>query len=267
MWLQAFRARPWFVILGVLLGTLTGSATEEQTRTKNVLILFSSVTRSSELAEWDPLERLVRTRVAGQITFHHAYLEEEKLKDEAYRESQAETFRHTYARVKLDLLIAADPEEFRFTVLYRDKIFPGVPIVFTGVSARELEGQKTWPGMTGVTVPVGIRETIALALRLQPDTTTVAVITGTSALNTYWLAVTHAELLRYRDKVKEVDLVGSPSPEMLDRVAELPPHTIVLFQQGPEGSSRPAFGTRDLLAAASQRLPTYSAWPGACQRL
>jgi hypothetical protein len=45
-----------------------------------VLVLFSSVTRSSELAEWDPLERLVRARVAGQITFHHAYLEEEKLK-------------------------------------------------------------------------------------------------------------------------------------------------------------------------------------------
>jgi hypothetical protein len=155
-------------------------------RAKNVLVLFSSVTRSSELAEWDPFERLVRARVAEQITFHHAYLEEEKLKDEAYRESQAETFRRTYAGVKLDLLIAADPEEFRFAVQYRDKIFPGVPIVFTGISARELEEQKMWPGVTGVTVPVGVRETIALALRLQPDTTTVAVITGTSALNKYW---------------------------------------------------------------------------------
>ena len=112
LWLQVFCARPWFVILGVLLGALTGSATEEQTRTKNVLVLFSSVTRSSELAEWDPLERLVRARVAGQITFHHAYLEEEKLKDEAYRESQAETFRQTYAGEKVSgQLIEAQEKE------------------------------------------------------------------------------------------------------------------------------------------------------------
>jgi PAS domain S-box-containing protein len=252
------------LFLAVLLNVLTCYAAGQQPSSKNVLVLFSSIARSSEVAQWDPVEPLMRARVVGQITFHHAYLEEEKLKDESYRESQAETFRRTYDGVKLDLLIATNPEELRFAVLYRDKIFPGVPIVFTGVSAGELEGQQMWRSVTGVTVPVGIRETIALALRLQPDTTTVVVISGTSVLNKHWWAVTHAELLRYRDKLTEIDLAGSPSHEMLDRVAALPPHTIVLFQQGPEGSSRPAFGTRDLLAAVSQRLPTYSAWPSLC---
>jgi hypothetical protein len=73
----------------------------------------------------------------------------------------------TYAGIKLNLVIATNHEELRLAVLHHDKIFPGVPIVFTGVSARRLEGQKMSPG---VAVPVGIRETIALALRLQPDT-------------------------------------------------------------------------------------------------
>jgi len=37
-------------------------------------------------------------------------------------------------------------------------------------------GQAIGEGVTGVTVPVGIRETIDLALRLHPDAKAVAVI-------------------------------------------------------------------------------------------
>ena len=91
-------------------------------------------------------------------------------------ESQAETFRRTYAGMNLDLVIADNTEQLELTVQYRDKIFPGVPIVFIAVSSRELEGQRMWPGVTGVAVPVGLRETINLALHLHPDTNTVAVM-------------------------------------------------------------------------------------------
>ncbi len=162
--------------------------------------------------------------------------------------------------MKLDLVIASNPEQLKFAVQYRDKIFPGVPIVFLAVSSRELEGQKMWPGVTGVAVPVGLRETIDLALHLHPDTNTVAVIANaSSSIARYWLAATHAELLRHQDKVKEMDLIGPPSEQLLDRVAALPPHTVVLFNLAP-GSSRPAFSALDLLTIVAQRLPTYSAW-------
>jgi len=148
-----------------------------------VLLLFSSVERNT--GNWDPIEPLVRARVSGQITFYRAYLAVSQSKEKSYLESQAETFRRVYAGVKLDLVIAANPEQLQFAVLYRDKMFPGVPIVFTGVGTRELEGQKMWPGVTGVTVPVGLRETIDLALHLHPNTKTVAVITNTSRMAGY----------------------------------------------------------------------------------
>jgi PAS domain S-box-containing protein len=250
-----------FTIIGILLCAFTASTAAAQEREKNVLLLFSSVERNSR--NWEPFDPLVRARVPGQITFYRAYLEVSQEEEKSYLESQAETFRRTYAGVKLDLVIAANPEQLRFAVLYRDKIFPGVPIVFTAVSARELEGQKMWPGVTGVTVPVGLRETIDLALHLHPDTTTVAVITNASSIARYWASVAHAELLRHQDKLRETDLVGPASGQLLERVAALPPHTIVLFQLAPD-SSRPAFGALDLLTAVAQRLPTYSPWPSLC---
>lgn len=226
-----------------------------------MLLLLSSAERDSRLLD---VERSIGPRFPGQITFHHAYLEASQVDQESYLESQAETFRRTYAGVKLDLVIASNPEQLKFAVEYRDKMFPGVPIVFMGVSSKELEGQKMWPGVTGVAVPVGLRETIDLALQLHPNTNTVAVVANVSNMAKFWLAATHAEPLRHRDKVREIDIVGPPSRQLLDSVIALPPHTVVLFHLAPESSSHPALTAGDILSTVAQRLPTYSAWLSLC---
>jgi PAS domain S-box-containing protein len=142
---------------------------------------------------------------------------------------------------------------------YRDKMFPGVPIVFTDVSRQE--AQTMWPDVTGVIVPAGMGETIDLALRLHPDTKAVAVVAGVSQWDTYWLSVAHSELLRRQDKVREIDIIG-PAGQVVEKVAELPPHTVALFQMRPDDQTNPAFEPTDILTTIAQRLPTYSAWPG-----
>jgi PAS domain S-box-containing protein len=248
-------------ILCIFFCVLTDSTAAAQQSEKNVLLLLSSVQGDGRFSD---VELSIRARVPGPITFHHSYLEASQTEQKSYLESQAETFRRTYAGMKLDLVIAGNPEQLKFAVQYRDKIFSGVPIVFIAVSSRELEGQRMWPGVTGVAVPVGLRETIDLALHLHPDTNTVAVIANeSSSIARYWLAATHAELLRHQDKVKEIDLIGPPSAPLLDRVAALPPHTVALFHLAPD-SSQPAFSALDLLTTVAQRLPTYSPWPSLC---
>jgi PAS domain S-box-containing protein len=153
----------------------------------------------------------------------------------------------------------------RFAVQYRDKIFPGVPIVF--MSNDSPLPEKIWPGVTGVQSANGVRETIDLALRFHPDTQTVAVISPAvpSRLGTVsdhdWYLAEHAELLSHRDKVREIDLLGPAKPELLQRVAALPTDTVVLFQLYPVDSDQPAFGALDVLADVAQRFPTYSILP------
>src|SRR5580658_4768745 len=131
-----------FTIFGMLLCALTAFTAAAQSGEKNVLLLFSSAERN--FSNWDPFEALVRAHIPGQITFYRAYLDLSQAKDKSYPESQAETFRRTYAGVKLDLVVTSSPEQLRFAVQYRDKVFPGAPILFTAVSARELDGQRMW---------------------------------------------------------------------------------------------------------------------------
>ena len=249
--------------LGILLYVLTGSAIATQTNPKNVLFLYTGYDANRENLLLT--ESAVRAHVPGQVSFYVTSLEIPRNGQEAYQESLAEVFRRKYGGVKMDVVVASSRSAIEFAVRYRDKIFPSAAIVFTAIASNEMEGQKMWPGVTGLTVPVGVGETIDLALRLHPDTKAVAVVVDTPGnVEEYWVSVTHSELLRHQDKVKEIDVVGPPSQQMIERVAALPPHTVVLFELAPQVLNELAIGAWDILAAATQRLPTYSPWVALC---
>ncbi len=75
---------------------------------------------------------------------------------------------------------------------------------------------------------------------------------------------THSEIQRYRDKVREIDIIGAPGREIFEKVAALPAHTVVLFHIPLGRSGQLPLAGYDLLDAVAQRLPTYSAWPLPC---
>ena len=246
-------------VLGILLCVLPGSALAEP-QPKNVLLLFTSFGQRASFL--DVFESSLRAQAPGPITFHEAYLEPAAAGDQAaYLRSQADTLRRRYSGLKLDVVVVNGPSTLQFALQYRDTIFPGVPIAVTGLATRQFAG-NTWPGVTGLTTPVGLGETIDLALRLHPDTTTVAVIAPKE--DPYWLAATHTELLRYRNRVKEVYLHGPPGRELFEKVVALPDRTVVLFHLALQASGQPPLAGLDLIDAVAERKPTYSAWRSLC---
>jgi PAS domain S-box-containing protein len=152
----------------------------------------------------------------------------------------------------------------QFALRHRDELFPGVPIVFFAIEVRRFAGQKIWPGVTGVTDIVDLRATLDLALRLHANTNTVAIITSSSAFDRYWLGVVHAELQHDYSAMKEIDLVGLSADQLFEKVAGLPPRSIVLFGLDPKESIQPAVGAWEILRRVGQRLPTYCAVPPGC---
>ena len=240
------------LVLGVI-SAFVAPTTARATQ-KNVLILSGGRGRVSI----NQMESSMRAHFSEQVNFSIVDLENPRFDQESYRDKLAEALRAAYSKEKLDLIVSVMTEPLRFAVQYRDKMFPGVPIVF--MSNNVPLPEKIWPGVTGVQSATGAQETIDLALRLHPGTLTVAVISRTTGQDKDWFQAVHFELLRHRE-VTEIDLLGPARPELLQRVAELPPHTVVLFQLYPEDSSQPAFGAMDVLAAVAERFPTYSILP------
>ena len=223
---------------------------------KNVLILYS-FSPSQTLDSLQPLETAIRSRASTPVNFHVQYLESQRFGTPNFEQGLSETLREAYAQPKLDLVIAVAYPALRFAAEFRDRMFPGIPIVFMQVAPARLKGQKLWPGVTGITFPSDVRGTVDLALRLNPDAGNAVVVAGDSEFERYWLGATIEELQRHTDRLNVIKLVGLPTDQLLQKISALPAHTIVFFGAVPQDSAHLAIGTYDVLGAIAQRFPTY----------
>ena len=255
---QAFCTRALLAVLGILLGVVTCPHAAAQSNTKKVLLVFSFSNRNND-ADVNRVKSGLQTGFPRPVDFYVEFLEGRRLDDKTYEEGLVGTLTHTYNGAKLDLVVVESYTGLQFLVRHRDELFTGVPIIFMGVDPDRIAGLGMRPGVTGVTVPTDVPDTVDLAFHLCRNTSTAAIITTNSKADEYFLERIRAELLHH--KVSEIDLVGLPMSELMERVAALPQQTIVFFQLTRQESLQPAFGVDDLLAWVAQHRPTYSIFP------
>ena len=186
-----------------------------------------------------------------------------RAEDEDYQRNLADSLRDTYRGRKLDLVMLSGYPSLDLVLKHRDELFPGVPIVYFSMETRKIAG-RTWPGITGVTETQNVKAVLDLALRLHPDTDNIAIITGKSDIETFWLGELHSELLHYRNKVREIDLVDLPTDQILQELISFRRKPSSFLNLSHEESIHPAVGVWDALAQIGQRLPTYCIFPYEC---
>ena len=262
--LEVWRPRTFLRLLipGILL-SLSLSSTVGEPDAKNVLILFHYPAPVVDPAYVDLIESLLRARVPGRVNFYIEHMEATRIGDKAYEQNLTDSLRNTYRGRKLDLVMLSGYPSLDLVLTHRNQLFPGVPIVYFSLETSKIAG-RTWPGITGVTETQDVKAAIDLALRLDPDTDAIAIITGKSEIETFWLGELHSELLHHRSRLREIDLVDLPTDQILQRVDQLPPKTIVFFELQPRESVQPAIGVWDVLEQIGQRFPTYCIFPYQC---
>jgi PAS domain S-box-containing protein len=246
------------IILVSLEGTFSPPATAgEASSAKNVLVLGGFPERKA-FKELEPLKSSIRAHVSSPVNFFVEYLDLERFEDSGYRKSLSENLRQAYKSTKLDLVLVQAYPALRFALDYRDQMFPGVPIVFLGVAAARLRGQKIWPGVTGMTSEADIQGSLDLALRLEPDTQNVALISGASEFERYWDGLFREEMLVHRGNLNLIELAGLQQDQLLRRMSAMPVHTIVFIQLVSRDADDTVLTVNDLLGTISHRFPTYS---------
>jgi PAS domain S-box-containing protein len=207
--------------------------------------------------EFGVVESEIRSRVAGPINFQVEYLDALRFDAPGYERALADTLAATYREQKIDLVMPAFFPALAFAVKHREQIFPGAPIVFFSITPKRFEGQKMWPGVTGVTIIGDMRGIFDLARQLQPETKNVAVVAGGSTFERFVQNMADQELRDHEPGLKAIDLVGLPADQLLAKVNELPPHTVVYFAMVPQDSSQPVLDTHNILTAIAAKFPTY----------
>src|SRR5580658_2864624 len=174
---------------------------------KTVLVLYSFTDRKVQ-DDLEILKSTTRSRVDTPVDFHVEYLGSARFDAPGYERAVAQSLASVYGGKKIDLVVTVFYPALRFAVDHRQELFPGTPIAFSSVPPRRLEGQKPWPGVTGVTMDVDLEGTIDLALRLQPGTTNVAVVVGKTETDRFWGTVINQDLRRRQPRLNVIDLPG-----------------------------------------------------------
>jgi PAS domain S-box-containing protein len=209
------------------------------------------------------VNRAIRSTFASespqQIDIRNEYVNTSRVQDAEFMQAQVSLLRRKYAGRKVDLVIAGLSSGLDFSLKHRDELFPGVPIVFVTVDQREVNARHLPPDVIGVPIQMDLRETLAIALRLHPETRRVFVIAGSAPFDTDWAAEARRTFRPHEDRLEFVYLAGLPMDELLEQVANLPEQSIVYYLHiHQDGAGNPFFPAEALdRLAARTNTPIY----------
>jgi len=215
------------VLANVALSTpLGGTATEP----KRVLLLHSF---GRDFAPYDAIVAAFRTEVAKgsseHLAVYDATLDAEQVSESDDPQPLLELLRHRFGSAPPDVVVTIGPPAAAFYLQNRDKVFPGTPLVISALDERFVHKSALRAGDAVVALHQHLPGLIDNILRVLPDTQTIEVVIGDTALERFWLGESRRELAKFANRVNIEWLNNLSLEQMRQRVAALPPHSAVLY--------------------------------------
>jgi signal transduction histidine kinase len=248
------RLRLAIAASAVWLAAVPARAQGEQ---KQVLALFSTRrdVRIAVLANRE-LPRALENGLDQPIDFYSEYLDAARFADPSYLNASRDFLRVKYRDKHFDVIISIQDVATAFVERFRGELWPGTPVVFYGMTAPA----RPLPDATGIVAPLEFGSTLTLATALQPDTERVFVVSGSSARDRANESVVREQFRRFEPRLEVVYLSNLPMPLLEQRLAALPPHSIVfytLFYQDRDGRNVNPVDYLERVATVANR-PVYS---------
>ena len=149
--------------------------------------------------------------------------------DDNYLPFIRDYLRTKYAHKKVDVIVAMLGPSLNFLLNSGETIFPATPIVFCGIDRREFGTRSLPPHVTGILLKREFAPTLELALKLHPQTKNVVVVGGSSKFDKQLVADAKNEFEGYQNQLKFNYMTNLPLKELLTKLSQLPPQTIVLY--------------------------------------
>jgi len=179
-------------------------------------------------------ERFLATMAAAGVGIDHLYFEyldlERNRNDPQYRARLHDLLAHKYADRRIDLVVTGQQPALDFLLHEGRDIAPGAPAITVQApapDAAEAHGRR----LVSELAQFDIKGTLERALELFPKTRRVVLVSGSSAADRK-AAADAARIVAARAGKLAVETTGGLSLEAtLQRVARLPPQSIIIFTQ------------------------------------
>ncbi len=209
-----------------------GAPAQQAPPKKNVLVLHGVWRiRTYEIPYNSSLHNdfLADKDVTAGIT--HVYLGLEDFPDNVYPRNLIEQLRDRIEKNPVDLVISFLTDANRFLLSNGQELFPGVPLVFSNPSPRDVQKIKK---LKNAVIIASIYErttqtTVERIFSLLPDTRHLVVVSGDGLFDRNYLEMVKKAIASSKRVTKVSYLVGLPLDELWKRVSNLAPDTVILF--------------------------------------
>lgn len=234
--------------------------------TKRVLILYSYDKQQDIFYGEQTFRSSLGVRLSDRVEYYTEYLDLVRFPESRHAALLVKLLTLKLSEWKPDLVITVSYPALKFLLTDGKGLFPGTPIVVTCVGeefGNELKAALASAGrkhVTGVLLHNQQLDTVKLALKLQPNTQRVVVVTGTTTLEKFWLNEFQKGISGFNREVTFTYLTDLPMDEILKQVANLPPHTVIFYTYFFLDASGRFFYPEEALdrITSSSHAPVYS---------
>ena len=190
------------------------------------------------------------------------YMDTHRISGNNYIQQLFEIYKYKFQNKKFDVIIASDDPAFSFLLQYHDQLFPNTPVVFCGVNYFDdsmLAGRDLF---TGVVEGQDIKSTLDIALKLHPNTKNIYVINDNTMTGASIEKTLQETIPQFQDRVNFISLEEYSMDEIKEKVANLPPDSIVLFLIFFQDISGNKFSYEESISqiVANSTVPIYGVW-------
>jgi len=195
-----------------------------------------------------------------RLEFYSEYLDTILFPDPVAQQEFREFYIHKYQNRKPDVIITVGPSPLKFMEDVHQTAFPGVPIVFCLPSGGAPGAPALDSEFTGVENDMAPAETLEIALRLRPGAKHVVVVGGVSDYDKKQQAEVKRQLNAFTHRVDIAYITNLAMPDLLDRLRQLPNHTIVLLTTVGQDAAGTRFKSSETgpLVAGAANAPVFS---------
>ena len=211
----------------LLLAIVDVTAQGEQ---RSVLMLYAQRRENPLPAAVDPLlQGILAQRVPG-VDYYNEFIDTSRFADPEFQHALRDFLKHKYAGRRFAVVIAASSQALDFVKANRDELFAGVPVVFHRTSDMESAPSPTEgpePLSTGVSSNLDLARTLPVVTQLQPNIKRVFVVSGSTAFDKGYEDKARAQFRAFEGRFEFTYWSGLPMKELLERVVDLPPDSIL----------------------------------------
>ena len=161
---------------------------------------------------------------------YYEYLELIRFSDPAYQQQMFDLLAVKYRNKQIDLVIVHSEMLLKLWLERRSAILPDTPVVFTSASTAAIQGIQLPPDVTGVSGTVDFTQSINWILRARPSVNEIVLVYGTGQAERQWIQPVELLQQALGGQAQLTDLSELPLEQIKQRVAAMPPTSIVLYE-------------------------------------